>query len=172
MTQDASPVLLQSEHDAATQRRKPNGWELALWIVGALLLLGGGVLIFGFVRSIVGINSNPSPNVLAASDLVLQTSTTLAPAMITGGIVCIALALLARAIDVNALRREATRVPVSANRVNSDQNPVEPIPPTPAPPIRPDAPVAAPAAEPITDFTPFMRPSVDARDGDDKHSDA
>jgi hypothetical protein len=98
MSAGAAPELLGFEQDAPKPRRRANGWEIALWVVGILLLGGSGVLVYFFVKLIYGNSSGQTPD-LGLLDAFLQASSIYTPGLVTGGILCIALAIFARASD-------------------------------------------------------------------------
>lgn len=153
---DQVPLLLSTEADA--RKRRVNGPELALWIIGIVLLTGSAVSVYGFIQFILA----QSANTAAQESLGLyvawtEASTLYTPGLVMAGIVCIALALFMRGLDINARRREA--------RLVSASSPGAPIPPLTEPAATP-TPVPAPAVQsrPVTDYSAFMRPSDEPAD--------
>jgi hypothetical protein len=155
---DQWPELLAPE--AVARQRRSNGWERALWITGVLLLAISGVLVYGFVQ-LVFVQSSNIQSESGMSSLVAfeQSSSIYTPALVAGGIVCIALALFSRALDTNARQRDALR-PIPA---------AVPTSAAPSAAEAPTTPVAAhkPTVPPLTastDYTAFMRPPDEAAD--------
>jgi hypothetical protein len=156
---DERPELLAPE--VVARQRSGNGWERALWIVGVLLLVISAVLVYGFVKLVFAQTSNiQSDSDISGLVAFTQASSIYTPGFVTGGIVCIALALFSRALDANSRRREAlrsipTQFPVPAAVASSGEATTVPVAP-PAP--------AAPPLRASTDYTAFMRPPDDAAD--------
>lgn len=153
---DERPVLLAPEADAS--KRRINGWELALWIVGVALLVISGVLSYIFAQLIFA--QTPTGQSGTGFIAFAQTSSLYTPGMVTGGIVCIALALFSRALNANARQRDAlrpTQVPAAV---------VPPAAPAPEPSTASVAPQrpAARAETAFTDYSAFMRPPDEAAD--------
>lgn len=157
------PVLLESE--SSSPRRRVNGWELALWIAGVVLLASACFFEVSFIAVIVK-ESNPATisNNIGPYEAFYQSAEILVPGVVTGGFLCLALAIAVRALDVNARRRAAS---LSAPVAVASSMPVEAH----------DAPVAAntqpiPASAPATqaestaptDYAVFMRPSENPAD--------
>jgi hypothetical protein len=150
------PVLLTPEQDA--RKRRVNGPELALWIIGIVLLITSGVLTYSFTELILQEQTNNSGGIDLGFDAAFaQSSEIFITPFVTAGIVCIALALFMRGLDLNARRREARFVPAT-----SPGTPIQPL----TEPAADQVPVAAPAAHipPVTDYSAFMRPSDEPAD--------
>jgi hypothetical protein len=154
---DQLPVLLPTEADA--RRRRVNGPELALWIIGVVLLFASGVLTFYFIKLIQVQTAEVN---IVQSDLgffvaFTQSATIFTPGLVTAGVLCIALALFLRGLDINARRREAR-----FESATSTQAPTPPLTESAAT----QTPVPAPAVRtpPLTDYSAFMRPSDEPAD--------
>ena len=176
MTGDATPEMLGFEPDDPKRRRRANGWEIALWVLGIVLLLGAVAVGYYFLQYIYAASTSPSPDIGFLSAF-FQASSIVMPGLVTGGIVCIALAIFARALDVNARRRlaavgapaivpSATATPPTASSPASG-GPTGPVPADPAPGAPTSAsarqaPPPTPAA--TTDYSPYMRPPADPPD--------
>ena len=165
MTNQA-PVLLTTEADA--RRRRVNGPELALWIIGVVLLVVSTVLDYGFIQFIVREQTNTSGGIDLGFDAAfVQASEIYIAPFVTGGILAIALAIALRGLDINARRRDARRsleavapTPIPAESVVSPSQP----PPTQTQ-VQPQALTPATATTPpLTDYSAFMRPSDEPAD--------
>ena len=156
-----SPVPLAADVDAG--KRRVNGPELALWIIGIVLLVVAGALVYGFIKVVLAEVSNPvQQNDIGFYSVWSEASSLYTPGLVTAGIVCIALAIFLRGLDINARRRDARRTseaavpaPVSAESAASQSAP----PPTQPQPL-PQPP--APATTASNDYSAFMRPSDSA----------
>jgi hypothetical protein len=160
MSGDATPELLGFEPDDPKPRRRVNGWEIALWVLGVTLLLGAIAVGYYFLQYIYAASTDPSPQIGFLSAF-FQASSIAMPGLVTGGIACIALAIFARALDVNATRRESARRSAFPSAVPSAVAvpSAEPIAPLPTPRSAPVTP--AESVEP-GDYSAFMRPSDDS----------
>jgi hypothetical protein len=165
-----SPVLLAPEVDA--RRRRVNGPEIALWIIGILLLAISATLVYGFITLIFNQTSNPGQpqDDVGFFDTWVQSSTLFSPGLVTGGIVCIALALLLRGLDINARHRDARLVSLPVDpgpaQVQSVSQPVaqqaqqaQQAQPAPHATEAPE-----PTAAASVDYAAFMRPSDNSID--------
>ncbi|HEY2642676.1 MAG TPA: hypothetical protein VGI56_02885 [Galbitalea sp.] len=146
---DDSPVPLAQEVE--TGKHRANGWERALWIVGASLLVISAGLVYGFVEFVIAQDSStPSSSDFGGIIAFTQTSSIYTPALVAAGIVCIALALFSRALDVNARQRDALRpIVIAPSAPDAGQQVVPPAPATPLPTAS-------------TDYAAFMRPGAAA----------
>jgi hypothetical protein len=155
------PLLFASEPNPP--RRRINGWELALWIAGVVLLASACVFEVTFIAVIVR-ESNPETisNNIGPYEAFYQSAEILVPGVVTGGFLCLALAIAVRALDVNARRRGAS---LSAPVAMAPSVPVEAHD---APVAANTAPIPAPATQAEstapTDYAVFMRPSENPAD--------
>jgi hypothetical protein len=153
------PVLLPVEMDA--RRRRVNGPELALWFLGLALLVISAVLTYGFAQLIFREQTDTSGGVdLGFESAFAQSSEVFIAPSVTGAIVCIALAIFLRGLDVNARRRDAARA--AAILAHAPREEVAVIEPESH--FARDAPMtagraAASAAPRPVDYSAFMRPS-------------
>jgi hypothetical protein len=150
------PVLLEAETDA--RKRRVNGPELALWILGVVLLALSGVMTYGFTELILQEQTNTSGGIDLGFDAAFaQSSEIFIAPFVTAGIVSIALALFMRGLDINARHREPRLAPATSTGA--------PIPPLTEPAVN-QAPVSTPVvhAPPVTDYSAFMRPSDEPAD--------
>jgi hypothetical protein len=153
-----SRVLSESEPDAS---RRVNRSELALWIIGIVLLAASVVLVVGFVKVIIAqeteVTTASTVDHFGVEVAFEQAANVYTPGVVTGGIVCIALAIFLRGLDLNARRRAADVVSASPSEA--------PIPPLTEPAATP-TPVSAPAVQgpPLTDYSAFMRPPDSSTD--------
>jgi hypothetical protein len=157
---DQPPVLL-SEPDV--RRHRANGPEIALWIIGVVLLVGSGVLTYFFIELIRDqTNQTNGPDNLSFFVAFTQSATIFTGGLVTAGILCIALALLMRGLDINARRRA---LPLQSHEVVAEPIPAGPAVASPvAPPV---APIRIPPARVdnvTTDYAAYMRPSDDSTD--------
>jgi hypothetical protein len=154
-------VLLPGGADAP--KRRVNPAELALWILGFVLLLVSVVLVVDFVNVVIMQSTEVTTPSSSTSHLdmeiaIEQATTVYTPGLVTGGIVCIALAILLRGLDINARRRNLAlpsheTVPTPAPVSPASEVPVEQAR---TPPARVES--------RTTDYAPFMRPSGDSTD--------
>ena len=152
MTHD-SPALLTPEADSRSRSadRRRNKWERALWIVGVLLLVISAGLVYGFFRLVFAEYGDQTSAQTSTVVAFVQASSIYSPAFVTGGIVCIALALFSRALDVNASRRDDSRpILLAADPAAAEvvATPIAVVPP------------ATPIATVSTDYAAFMRPDA------------
>ena len=150
------PVLLAADLEAS--KRRVNGPELALWVLGVVLLVLSGVLTYGFTQLIFREQTNTSGGIELGFDAAFaQSSEIFIAPFVTAGIVSVALAIFLRGLDISARRRGARIVSANPSGV--------PIPPLTVPAAT-QTPVPAPAARmpPLTDYSAFMRPSDDPTD--------
>jgi hypothetical protein len=149
----------QFEPDVDVRTRRMNGWELALWIVGVVLFFGGLTMVVGIVKLLFASVSEPTTNG-APLTVALEAFSIAGPGILTGGIVCLALALFARALDVNSRRRDESRAVPAYVASPSISRPTEPTPASPTP--MQSARGAQPEA--TVDYSAYMRPSNDTPD--------
>jgi hypothetical protein len=148
------PVLLASE--SSSPRRHVNGWELSLWIAGVVLLASASVFEVSFVAVIIK-ESNPETisNNIGPFQAFYQSAEILVPGVVTGGFLCVALAIAVRALDVNARRRLIPVVPAPAVPSTIPDDEIgAPVSERTEPAVAAHAESTAP-----TDYAPFMRPS-------------
>jgi hypothetical protein len=149
----------QFEPDVDVRTRRMNGWELALWIVGVVLFFGGLTMVVGIVKLLLASVSEPTTNG-APLTVALEAFSIAGPGILTGGIVCLALALFSRALDVNSRRRDESRATAASVASPSISSPAESTPATKTPP--PSARSGQP--EVPVDYSAYMRPSGDSPD--------
>jgi hypothetical protein len=151
------PTLLGQADPPARKRRRPNGWELALWILGAALL-GCGVLISRLVVTGLFANDNGSPAARTAVEVAQVLYTTL-PGVVTAGLFCFILAIALRAFaGMTAGRRPVEPLPQSPAAVVADPVTVPTIAADSAASPRRPQDVAQTATG---DYSRFMRPPAD-----------
>ena len=155
---DQPPALL-SEPDV--RRHRANGPEIALWIMGVMLLAGSGVLTYFFIQLVRDqTNQTTGPDDLSFFVAFTQSATIFTGGLVTAGILCIALALLMRGLDINARRRA---LPSPSHEVVAAQSPAGPAVVSPVePPVGPARIPPAQVGAGTTDYAPFMRPSDDS----------
>ena len=158
----SSPVLLPpAEPDAG--RRRVNGWELTLWILGFALLVACTVIaklsIDNVILESAGRGQSTADPVFRQEIVIQEFASSFTPGMVTAGILCIALALFLRAFDVNARRRLAMRSGVETPDAIVSPSLVTAV--SPVEPGRPVVPATTPASTTPADYAPFMRPSDD-----------
>jgi hypothetical protein len=157
-----APVVFSAEADA--RRRRANGPEIALWIIGIVLLIASGVFTYEFSKLIqaqtVDTNAQTDVSFFLA---FTQAATIFTPGLVTAGVLCIALALFMRGLDINARRRDAAMI-------SPQLAPIIPVavPGASATPAAAQAPPSSPssAPEPTTpgDYSAFMRPADEPTD--------
>ena len=161
MSRGAGPELIGFEPDDPRPPRRVNGWEIALWVIGVVLIGSSGALVYSFVTLVYENVRSQSPADAGFFSAFLQASSIFTPALVTGGIICIALAIFARASDVNATRRQAVRPAALATtaRLSSVAAEAPEIVTTETSAPAPSAALAEPGApaEPH-DYRAFMRP--------------
>jgi hypothetical protein len=153
---DQPPVLLSGPDDRGS---RANGPEIALWLMGVVLLAGSGVLTYFFIQLIRDQTTQPNgPDDLSFFVAFTQSTTIFTGGLVTAGVLCIALALLMRGIDINARRR--------AVRLQSQEPVPSPVPVVPAvdSPVQPFRNPVAPVDPGPIDYAAFMRPSDGSTD--------
>lgn len=158
------PTLLGQAEPSARKRTRPNGWELALWILG-LVLLGSGVVISRLVVTGLFANDNGSPAARTAVEIAQVLYTTL-PGVVTAGLFCFILAIALRAFAGMSRGRSPVE-PLPHSAVATAAAVAEPVTaPAAAPTAAPAAAVAARGAQDVAptaadDYSRFMRPPTD-----------
>ena len=158
----SSPVLLPSAEPDA-RRRRVNGWELALWILGLALLAACTVIAKYSVDMVIlesaGGGQSTTDPVFRQQIVIQEFASIFTPGMVTAGLLCIALALFLRAFDVSARRRQTMRPAVETPDTSVSPSMVTAV--STVEPERFDIPAAAPASTTPADYAPFMRPTDD-----------
>ncbi|HEY4270237.1 MAG TPA: hypothetical protein VGM94_18785 [Galbitalea sp.] len=162
---DQPTLLAQAEPRARTHHR-PGGWELALWILG-VVLLGGTILAAQLVVSRL-LDDNGSSAADRSGIAFAQVIYSVLPGAITAGLLCFVLAVALRAFEANVRRRSAPLAPAAA------------APAAAAPTTAPATVAGSVEAEPVAaepsvthrqqgvaptatgDYSRFMRPPGDA----------
>jgi hypothetical protein len=148
------------ERDART--RRVSRWELALWILGIILVAASVILTYGFTQMVYREQTNDAGGVdLGFFAAFEQTSEVFIAPFLTVGLMCIALAIFIRALDVNTRNRgeRAPRMTPALAGSSSDAVPVVAESEAPGPPAQ--VPTTIPA-----DYSAFMRPAADTADPD------
>jgi hypothetical protein len=164
-------LIERAPEPASTRRRRVNGWELALWILGAVLIAGGAILLNVVAKVLYFPNGNEVGGTEAFA--LIQASTVVIPSCVTAGFISILLAIAIRAMELNASRREdRTRAAVSSVPIARS----EAVRSEPAAPAATTAPATVPTvAEPYNvpsaasntdsgDYRLFMRPPAEKSD--------
>jgi len=86
-------------------RRRVNGWELALWMLGVVLIVGA-VILLNVVAKVLYFPSGNQVGGTEAFALIQATSIAI-PSLVTAGLIAIMLAIAIHALELNAWRREA-----------------------------------------------------------------
>jgi hypothetical protein len=140
--------------------RRLSGWELALWIMGALLMVASIVSVRLVVTQLFNDPSgSPASTDVVAREIAEVTYTTL-PGLLTASLLCFIVAVALRAQAANTRRfADAVAAATGSTVVTATSAPVAQPSPA-APPVTPQAPQRPQPAD--TDYSRFMRPSVDA----------
>jgi hypothetical protein len=175
MTPESIVTLIEpSPETVSARRRRVNGWELALWILGAVLIAGAIILLNVVAKVLYFPNGNEVGGTEAFA--LIQASTVVIPGCVTAGFISILLAIAIRAMELNAWRREdRTRAAVSSVPIaRSEAVPSEPAPsataaPATVPTVAPTLaePKSVPSAAGNTDsgdYRLFMRPPAEKSD--------
>ncbi len=152
------PILLSG--DSSESRRRINGWELALWILGVALIAVATWFTAQLTQMDIDqqneANASGGISNLGYFQAFYQTAAIAVPGFVTGSIACFALAIFVRALDFNARRRV---LPVAPPAIPLEQ-PIEPQAPAPTP-----AAVELPEARSVptmpSDYSAYMRPADD-----------
>jgi len=147
-------------------RRRVNGWELALWMLGVVLIVGA-VILLNVVAKVLYFPSGNQVGGTEAFALIQATSIAI-PSLVTAGLIAIMLAIAIHALELNARRREArTRAASSVPIPRSEavRAEAEPAAATPAAAVRTIAePNSVPTVASNTDsgdYRLFMRPPAE-----------
>jgi hypothetical protein len=143
-------------------RSRVSGWEVALWVIGILLIGSGIAIVLGLAQTIDEESTSTFTNTNATPlQVFLQTASVVTPGLLTGGVICVALAIFARVLDAHARNREP---PITLGTLGA-LAPSEELARAAEAAEQPttSAPTAG-APTPTTDYSPFMRPSGDPTD--------
>lgn len=139
------------ETDGERRRIRVSRWEIALWVVGILLVASGVGALAGLGVTINEESTSTFTNTNATpTQIFLQTASLVAPGLLTGGIVCIALAIFSRVLVANARNSELLAIPAPPSHPQRDAEPA-----TPSGTVS-QSPGASTSS---TDYSAFMRPT-------------
>jgi hypothetical protein len=144
-----------------------NGWELALWILGAVLIAGAVILLNVVAKVLYFPNGNEVGGTEAFA--LIQASTVVIPGCVTAGFISIMLAIAIRALELNARRREdrtraaTSSVPIARSEaVQSEAAPVAATAPAPARTVaQPNRTAGVARNTDSGDYGLFMRPPAE-----------
>jgi hypothetical protein len=126
-------------------RPRVNRWEIALWVIGVVLIVVSLVVEVPTVGYLYGGSNGEQPTWFQAFRPAIETALQLDPGVLTAGLMSIILAIVVRALRVNVKRPAIAAAPAPVVEM------IEIVQPSPVPSREPAQ----------TDHSMFMRPSED-----------
>ncbi len=165
MTDEPTLLGRLEQTTAQRRRRRPNGWELALWVLGVVLLVASYLSAQLVVAQLFSSTDSGNGEADLAARGTVELLYTLLPGLFTAALFCFIGAIGLRAHEANVARRPVIVAPTTTSR--PEQPTSSEAPASPASPESLESPVVdrrqerqTPTAE--DDYSRFMRPPADA----------